>query len=347
MRCLSICLTATLATSLTASVSYAQQTTAENLFREGVSLFARGEKHAACDRFERSYKLDPAPGTLYNLAGCHEDDGRLWQARTEYADLLERTTRAGKSDRVDVVRRRLTAIEARLPKIELAFHPQSNVAAIAIDGEVLATEAWHKAIVVDLGTHGIQFAALGRVTESRTVATDSTGTFVVEVPPLADSPRPTPLPVPPPAAAPSPAVPLPGTSPASLSPPVATALPSREGDGRRTVGFVVGVAGIAALGAGAVLGADAAWLKNQSASACGQPSRTCSTAAEANAANGKLDQARVSALASNIAFGAGLGAAGVAAYLLWIAPSTRSSGNLRILPSVGQHGGGLSVAGEI
>ena len=44
---------------------------AEALFLEARDLFVAGKVAAACTKFESSYKLDPAPGTLLNLAACN------------------------------------------------------------------------------------------------------------------------------------------------------------------------------------------------------------------------------------------------------------------------------------
>ncbi len=45
---------------------------AELLFQEGQQLIKDGKHAAACPKFEQSQKLDPAIGTLLNLAHCYE-----------------------------------------------------------------------------------------------------------------------------------------------------------------------------------------------------------------------------------------------------------------------------------
>ena len=49
---------------------------AQSLFEEGRQLMSNGKFAEACPKFESSYKLDPAAGTLLNLAVCHEKVGR-------------------------------------------------------------------------------------------------------------------------------------------------------------------------------------------------------------------------------------------------------------------------------
>src|SRR5215207_9045421 len=59
---------------------------ADRMFREGQQAAARGDYATACGKFEDSQRLDPAPGTLLNLADCYEHASRLalalrtWQA---------------------------------------------------------------------------------------------------------------------------------------------------------------------------------------------------------------------------------------------------------------------------
>jgi hypothetical protein len=167
----------------------AQGATAEDLFHEGVSLFGRGEVAAACERFERSYKLDAAPGTLFNLANCHEKQGRLWRARLDFLDLVERATAAGKLDKAQLARDRLVAVEAKLPKISFVFVPQSNATSIAIDDAPLAEIAWHSPAPVDAGSHVIDFRAPGKVGIKRSVVTPGVSVVGVQVPSLAPRDR--------------------------------------------------------------------------------------------------------------------------------------------------------------
>lgn len=55
-------------------------------FDEGRALLARGAIAAACPKFVESYQLEPALGTLLNLALCHEAQGRLASAWAEFND---------------------------------------------------------------------------------------------------------------------------------------------------------------------------------------------------------------------------------------------------------------------
>src|SRR5687767_11843809 len=63
----------------------------EALFREGRRLMKAGDYEGACPKLEESLRLDPALGTLFNLASCEEQLGRwatAWQHWRQAADQL-------------------------------------------------------------------------------------------------------------------------------------------------------------------------------------------------------------------------------------------------------------------
>ncbi|MDB4996277.1 MAG: hypothetical protein JWM74_3709, partial [Myxococcaceae bacterium] len=229
-----------LAGLLLTSAAHAQS--ADELFQQGVQLFARGETKVACDKFAASYKLDPAPGTLYNLAGCHEKDGRLGLARQEFRELVERATQAGKADKAEVARQRAEAIESHLPKIALTFGAGANATEIVVDGQPLAKEAWQKPIVAEAGAHTVDFKAPGKTPATRKVTTAGEASTALEVPTLVDANAPATPPPPPP------------TSDTLKHDHVEPPPEPASGGGTRTLGFIVGGAGIAVLGVGTVFG---------------------------------------------------------------------------------------------
>src|SRR5580704_6931738 len=62
---------------------------AEVLFRQAREKIVAGDYGGACPLFKESLRLDPAPGTLLNLAECEERIGRLASA-WEHFERLER-----------------------------------------------------------------------------------------------------------------------------------------------------------------------------------------------------------------------------------------------------------------
>lgn len=86
---------------------------AETLFREGRAAADEGNYLVACPKFEESYKLDPAPGTLLNLADCEENRGQLVKAWQHFRQLHDRLPAT--DERKSVAATRARALEQRLP----------------------------------------------------------------------------------------------------------------------------------------------------------------------------------------------------------------------------------------
>jgi len=94
-----------------------EQSMAQVLFDEGRALLEKGEVAAACSRFDRSQQLDPAGGTLLNLALCHEREGRLATAWIELHDALGIAMRDARADRATLAREHIDALGSRLPHV--------------------------------------------------------------------------------------------------------------------------------------------------------------------------------------------------------------------------------------
>lgn len=98
-----------------ASVAHADDTKerAAMLFEEGRELARRANFAEACDRFAKSYELDPAPGTQVNFADCQEHLGHLalaWELFDKTAADSEKTNPV----RAQYARDRASALAPRL-----------------------------------------------------------------------------------------------------------------------------------------------------------------------------------------------------------------------------------------
>jgi hypothetical protein len=314
-----------------AGASAAQQRSADDLFREGSQLFARGETKAACERFAKSYAMDAAPGTLFNLAACHEKEGLLWQARGEFLDFVDRATKAGKADKAKPAADRAAVIERHLPKVELVFPPKSNVATISFDGVTLGHAEWEKAIPVDAGAHTIEFQAPGSVGATRSVTTGTDAAVAkIDVPVLE----------PVPAAAPAAAPAISEAAPAPPSPSGGKSTP--------TLGFALAGAGVVVIAVGAYFGVRTLSEKSDANSACGGSKEMCPTTVQTQAAQKDLDDARTSALISTVGLGVGIAAVGAGAYFIFAGRShsePMAAAKLRVVPTMRPGGGGLSLDG--
>src|SRR5439155_12298885 len=133
----------------------ADRAIAERLYDRGRGQMEHGQVAAACDSFAESQRLDPATGTLLNLAACHEAQGKLASAWVEFREAAAAARREKRPDRVRYAQDHLTAIEPRLAYLTIAVggSTRAQPPVITLDGRALGAAAWGVAIPVDAGSH--------------------------------------------------------------------------------------------------------------------------------------------------------------------------------------------------
>lgn len=292
---------------------------AQTLFNEARKLMAAGRVSEACEKFERSQQLGPAPGTLLNLAVCHERQGKLASAWEEFQQTRAEAQRTGRKDRIKVAGEHLKSIEPRLPWLTIAVPEPSRVGALelSLDGTLFGQEQWDKASAVNPGEHVVTAQARGRKPFSKTLQIAEAERVEVRIPLLEDA---TP-----------PAVSASAPRPVAVAPP-----PPRSGSGTKTAGYVTGAVGVIGLGVGAAFGLMA--MKQWQDSEAGCPHEVCS----ATGSQASHDAAR-SATIADIGFGVGVVGLAVGAVLLLTAgDSSTSSTQLRAYGSPRGMGATLS-----
>jgi hypothetical protein len=266
---------------------------AEALFRAGRELMTSGDVAQACPKFAESQRLDPKPGTLMNLALCHEKAGRTASAWSEYLQAAELARRAGQSERESVARTRARALESTLAHVVLQESTTPN-AAVTLDGQAIGAGAYGTAIPVDFGDHVIVVSAPGKKTATVSfIVSTAAEQQTVRVPALDDE-----------------EVASPPKAAISLEPP--PVLPHRESDGRavgRTWGYVAGGAGLALLGVGTYFGLHAFAEKNVVEDECGKVFCT-------SRGLGAINDMKTSEAVSTITIAAGVAAVGAGVFLL-------------------------------
>jgi tetratricopeptide (TPR) repeat protein len=133
------------------------------LFEEAQRGVASGDYEQACPKFKASYELDPAGGTLLNLADCLEKQGRIASAWSAFKDALVVAQRDGRNERVEYAQQHIRTLEAKLSYLTVEVPASSSVGqlSIEVDGTPLAAAAWGTALPVDPGEHVLHAEAPG------------------------------------------------------------------------------------------------------------------------------------------------------------------------------------------
>lgn len=134
---------------------------AEALFDQGRAAMAKQDYQTACSKFRESQRLDPAAGTMLNLANCEEHRGKLATAWELYRGAVDKLP-AGDS-RIQVAKDRADALEKRLPKLTIALESGAPAGtAVKRDDVKLASASLGVALPVDPGKHVVTVTAPGR-----------------------------------------------------------------------------------------------------------------------------------------------------------------------------------------
>jgi hypothetical protein len=293
---------------------------AEALFEEGRKLMAARDYAGACPKLAESQRLDPAAGTLLNLAVCYERAGKNATAWATYKDAELSARRAAQPERAAAAAQKAGELEAKLSRIAIDVPADARVAGLEVrcDGQPVREPTWGLALPYDAGSHDVEAVAPGhRRWAAHVELSGDARSLRVKVPALEELPAP---------------------------PPEETAAGSRAaedphaGSGQRAAGLLVGGIGVLGIGAGAFAGLRAKSRYDDALAAC-----SGGTVCADDRGPTLRDQASTFATVSTVAFAAGGVAVATGALLFFTAPRP-SSPSVALAPSPA--GTGLSLAGR-
>jgi len=277
----------------------ADPATAEALFREGRRLLDEGRYAEACSRLAESQAQDPASGTLINLALCFEKQGRLATAWAHYRSAASSARNDGRAERVAAAERKVAELENRVPRLVIrAARVLPGMEARWNDVRVDAPE-FGTFIPLDPGTYSVAVSAPGYVEFTATIELLESESRTLEVPELRRAPS---------HASPPPVSREPALVPVQTPPKPRDAHPVEAAP--RWPGYLVGGAGVAALGVGAFFGVSSLKAYAKAEDEC--PSHQDCTAEVRDLRN----EAETKAWVANLTIGAGLLAVGIGAWLV-------------------------------
>jgi hypothetical protein len=163
---------------------------AEMLFYTARGLMEANKFAQACKKFEESYRLDPAAGTLLNLAVCHEKEGKIASAWGEYRQAEAEARRANRPDREQLAREAVAKIAPDLPYLTIIVPKEARVAGLKVhrNGVPLEDGAWETELPIDPGANEITAVAPLYRTETKTVTLEKRQHLSVTLEPLVLAP---------------------------------------------------------------------------------------------------------------------------------------------------------------
>lgn len=136
---------------------------AEALFRSAREAAEQGDWVTACDRFEESKRLEPAPGTVLNLARCRENLGEVASAWKSYTEAVQRLP--ARDERHAFARKKSIELEARVPYLILNAPRTESDVVVSVDGTELSSASFGVPLPIDPGEVEVVVQAKGHETK--------------------------------------------------------------------------------------------------------------------------------------------------------------------------------------
>jgi len=287
---------------------------ATRLFEQGLALRKDDKLAEACPLFQKSYELDPAPGTALNLGECAERDGKLALAWTLFDTAARDFERSNKSSGAKYARERADALAAKLATVTVRVADPRLPGLVVKVGNQIPTLSAEMVVRLEPGAVEVTASAPGHQTFTTTAQGSAGKRLDIAVPALR----------------------VEGGPGSTVAPPA-----GRRDRGRVRLALIVGAAGGAAWIGSVALGLAAKSQYNSALDAGCTDQGAFVTCTDPDAA----DDVRAAGTKADI--GTGFAVAGsvlvvAAGVLYFTAPRER----ITVAPMASAHAVGLGVAGR-
>lgn len=142
-------------------VSAENRAAAEVLFRDAKALSDKEQYDLACPKFQESHRIDPKPGTILNLAVCHEKQGKVASAWLDYLEAASFAARAGQKDREAFAKEQAEKLDKTIPRLVVRVPETTPGIVVKLDAAVVSEGVWGRATPINPGDHAIEATAPG------------------------------------------------------------------------------------------------------------------------------------------------------------------------------------------
>lgn len=156
-------------TGLADEISAENRAAAEVLFRDAKALADKEQYAEACPKFQESHRIDPKPGTILNLAVCHEKQGKVASAWLDYLEAASFAARAGQKEREAFAREQAAQLDKSVPRLVVRVSEMTPGIAVKLDGAAVSEGIWGSATPINPGDHTIEASAAGYTTWAKSI----------------------------------------------------------------------------------------------------------------------------------------------------------------------------------
>lgn len=311
--------------TLCAPLASADTSTAETLFQEGLAAMKRNDFAIACEAFDKSNKQDPSPGTQINLAICFEKQKKWASAWTWYRSAAGLAQQRNQGTREQSANDSAKRLEPQLHYVSISVKNSTPDMVVKRDGSEITVSLGGKdvALPFDPGDHAIEVTAPGKKAINKNIVTP-------DVPNTSASPEVLELTLE--------NAPIDPNAKPDDKGGKTVVVRENDGSGQRTVGLIVGGAGLltglASLGV-FVLAKNEASERDTQIAVSQNPTKSLAerTAAEQSASSHN-DAANNDQLIAIILAGGAVVMVGLGAVLYFTAPKAKEkTAHTRILPT--------------